>query len=154
MKLTLRHLYELETYVINSDTHTQLQRVQVLIENFNKIFSPNEQEQLRHDLLVWLNKYNIRVSLLLRMGLQNQDGSFVLDASIPIAQDMLKNLGENIYAVTRNGKILERANNNGMYWSAPSRVRRQILCCEQMENRQDIRMSCRFSWMKCWATVR
>lgn len=105
--VTLRHLYEVETYVINPETHLQLHRVQNVVENFNKIFDQNEKHQIRQDVLSWLQTYNIRVSLLIRMGLQGSDGSFIANNTNPVAQDMLKNLGENIYAVTQNGKVLE-----------------------------------------------
>lgn len=107
MGLTLRHLYEIETYLINPDTHLQLHRVQNVIENFNKIFDKHEKEKLHGGVLEWLQNFNIRVSLLLRMGLQNEDASFISNNNNPVAEDMLKNLGENIYEVTQNGKILE-----------------------------------------------
>lgn len=107
MGITLRHLYEIETYVTNPETHVQLHRVQNVVENFNKIFEQNEKHRIREDVLLWLKNYNIRVSLLLRMGLQNEDGSFVANNTNPVAEKMLKNLGENIYEVTQNGKVLE-----------------------------------------------
>ncbi|KAF2896822.1 hypothetical protein ILUMI_09352 [Ignelater luminosus] len=110
LAITLRHLYEIETYVINPDTHLQLHRVQTVVENFNKIFDQNEKHQIRHDVLGWLQNYNIRVSLLIRMGLQGADGSFIANNTNLVAQDMLKNLGENIYAVTQNGKVADQNN--------------------------------------------
>ncbi|CAH2006817.1 unnamed protein product [Acanthoscelides obtectus] len=60
--------------------------------------------------MYWLKDFNIRVSLLLRMGLQTMDGNFVVNNLSPVAEEMLKNLGENIYQVTQNGKILENSN--------------------------------------------
>ncbi|XP_031353614.1 protein OSCP1-like [Photinus pyralis] len=107
MALTLRHLYEIETYLINPDTHLQLHRVQNVVENFNKIFNKNEKEKLHAGIVEWLQSFNVRVSLLLRMGLQNEDASFTSNNNNAVAEDMLKNLGENIYEVTQNGKILE-----------------------------------------------
>ncbi|KAJ8923055.1 hypothetical protein NQ315_001604 [Exocentrus adspersus] len=105
--ITLRHLYEIESYIINPDTHQQLLRVQSLVENFNKILVPKEKEELHRDVLMWLKDCNVRVSLLLRMGLQNADGKFVVNNLDPVAEEMLKNLGENVYHVTQNGRILE-----------------------------------------------
>lgn len=107
IKITLRHLYEIENYVTNPDTHIQLHKVQDLIDNFNKLLTQEEKIVLREETLYWLKQFNIRVSLLMRMGLQSMSGNFIVDNLNPLANDMLKNLGENIYAATQNGKILE-----------------------------------------------
>ncbi|KAF5296485.1 hypothetical protein FQR65_LT01474 [Abscondita terminalis] len=110
MSITLRHLYEIETYLIHQDTHLQLHRVQNVVENFNKILDKTEKEKIREGILTWLQDFNIKVALLMRMGLQNEDGTFVYDNRNPVTEEMLKNLGENIYEVTQNGKVLEEEN--------------------------------------------
>ncbi|XP_045476928.1 protein OSCP1 isoform X1 [Harmonia axyridis] len=107
IKITLRHLYEIENYITNPETQIRLQKVQDHMDNFNKMLSQEEKITLREDILYWLKQYNVRVSLLMRMGLQSMSGNFIVDNLNPVANDMLKNLGENIYAVTQNGKILE-----------------------------------------------
>ncbi|XP_044758883.1 protein OSCP1 [Coccinella septempunctata] len=107
IKITLRHLYEIENYVTNPDTQIRLQKVQDHMDNFNKLLTQDEKMTLREDILYWLKQYNVRVSLLMRMGLQSMCGNFIVDNLNPVANDMLKNLGENIYAVTQNGRILE-----------------------------------------------
>lgn len=108
IKVTSRHLLELDNYIIKANTRLQLQRVQNIINNFEKVFTQNEQNELRMEVLDWLKIFQIRVSLLLRMGLQNEDCSFVTNTTNSIAQEMLNNLGENIYVVTENGRILQR----------------------------------------------
>lgn len=120
--ITLRHLYEIENYVTNPDTQLQLHKIQNLIDNFNKILSRREKEELKDDILFWLKDCNVRVSLLLRMGLQGMDGNFINNNLDPVAEEMLKNLGENIYAVTQNGKILEKSCHN----AAPSKPQREV----------------------------
>lgn len=112
IKLTARHLLELDDYIVKANTRLQLQRVQNIINNFGKIFTQNEQSALREEVLNWLKIFKIRVSLLLRMGLQNDDCSFIINNTSEIAQDMLNNLGENIYIVTENGRILQRTDRN------------------------------------------
>lgn len=106
--LTLRHLYEIENYVINPDTHEQLQKVQNLIENFNKVFTRQEKMALFDGVTEWLKDYNVRVSLLLRMGLQDMDGKFVTNNLTPVAQELLKNIGEYEFRKSNiwNGKPL------------------------------------------------
>lgn len=111
VKLTQRHLYEIENYVTQPETQLQLHRVQNLIDNFAKTLSTNELNQLREDILDWHKSFNVRVSLLLRLGLQSNDGTFIANND-PICQEILRNLGENIYAVTENGKILEKNDDN------------------------------------------
>lgn len=106
--ITLRHLQEIEGCVNNSSTQLQLQRAMNIVKNFDKVFDRNEKNALREEILNWLAPFNVRVSLLLRMGLQNADGTFVCNDVDDICQAMLNNLGENIYAVTQNGKALER----------------------------------------------
>lgn len=108
VEITMRHLREVDGYVNSSSTHLQLQRAINIIKNFEKIFDQNEKNALREEILNWLSPFNVRVSLLLRMGLQNTDGTFVCNDVDDIAREMLNNLGENIYAVTQNGKALER----------------------------------------------
>lgn len=109
--VTLRHLYEIENYVTSPDTQLQLHKVQNLVDNFNKILSTKEKSDLKDDIIYWLKDVNVRVSLLLRMGLQNMEGIFITENLDPTAEKMLKNLGENIYSVTQNGRILEKNEN-------------------------------------------
>lgn len=100
MEITCRHLRGTQEYTSCSNTKLQIQRVQNIVDNFKKVLTQNEQAALREEILEWLKTFNVRVSLLLRLGLQNNDGTFVVNSS-----EMLKNLGENIYAITQNGKL-------------------------------------------------
>lgn len=106
LKLTQRHLYEIENYVTHEATQLQLHKVQNVFDNFTKILSSSEITELRDATLNWLKDFHVRVSLLLRIGLQDNEGRFVVDNLDPFAEDMLRNLGENIYSVTQNGKLL------------------------------------------------
>lgn len=108
MDITSRHLCQTKEYASKNNTKLQIQRVQNIVENFKKLLNQNEQASLREEILEWLKIFNVRVSLLLRMGLQNNDGTFVVNNTDTICQEMLKNLGENIYAVTQNGKAVVR----------------------------------------------
>ncbi|XP_050298774.1 uncharacterized protein LOC126737768 isoform X3 [Anthonomus grandis grandis] len=110
IETTQRHLYELESYVASEGTQLQLHRVQNIMENFNKILTGDEKRAVHEDLVGWCQKFNVRVSLLLRMGLQNDDGNFNINDLDPVAEKMLQNIGENIYHVTQNGRILENQN--------------------------------------------
>lgn len=80
--------------MINPDTHEQLQKVQNLIENFNKILTRQEKIALFEKVTDWLKIFNVRVSLLLRMGLQDMEGKFVTKNLTPIAEELMKNIGK------------------------------------------------------------
>lgn len=105
LKLTARHLYEIENYVTTEETQLQLHKVQNLFDNYAKILTQNERTELRESMITWLHGFNVRVSLLMRLGLQDLDGNFIVDDLEPYAEDMLRNLGENIYSTTQNGKL-------------------------------------------------
>lgn len=132
--LTQRHLYEIENYVTNTELHLQLQKVQTMVDNFNKILDKKERLDLLDSTNFWLKDYNVRVSLLLRMGLQSMDGNFVINNLDPIAEEMLKNLGENIYVVTQNGRILEKKNGSSRKESQVNEL--QLFVDEMMGDRK------------------
>lgn len=108
MAITCRHLRDTKEYTSCANAKLQIQRVQNIVDNFKKVLSQNEQAALREEILEWLKTFNVRVSLLLRLGLQNNAGTFIANNNDAICSEMLKNLGENIYAVTQNGKVLAR----------------------------------------------
>lgn len=107
IEVSQRHLCELESFVASEGTQLQLHRVQNILENFRKILNKEEKIRLHEDLNSWCMAFNVRVSLLLRMGLQDNDGHFIVNNLEPVAEKMLQNIGENIYQVTQNGRILE-----------------------------------------------
>ncbi|XP_019770490.1 uncharacterized protein LOC109544625 isoform X2 [Dendroctonus ponderosae] len=107
-----RHLAELEMYVASEGTQLQLHRVQNIMENFNKILNPQEKVELHKDLVNWCQNFHVRVSLLLRMGLQDNDGQFIVNNLDPVAEKLLENIGSNIYEATENGRILENREND------------------------------------------
>lgn len=100
-QLTARHLYEIETFTTRPDTQLQLHRVQNLIDDLTRTLTLTDRAALRDALLSWLRDFNVRISLLLRLGFQNQDGSFATEGFNPMYTRMLDNVGENIYAATK-----------------------------------------------------
>lgn len=100
--ITGRHLYEIETFTTKPDTQLQLHRVQNLVDNFNKILTRDEKLALHDAVLSWLQDFKVRISLLLRLGFQNQDGSFRTENFNQLYVKMLDNIGENIYEATKN----------------------------------------------------
>ncbi|XP_018323455.1 uncharacterized protein LOC108735786 isoform X2 [Agrilus planipennis] len=103
IKLTHRHLYEIETFVTHPETHKQLHEVQKLIEDFERLLDPNYKNYLRRSIENWLKPCSVRVSLLLRLGLQNFDTTFVTKTQNEKAIRMFENLGESIYSIDEKG---------------------------------------------------
>ncbi|XP_022118299.2 protein OSCP1 [Pieris rapae] len=68
------------------------------IDNFDTLInklSDEDYKDLSNTIILWFTQYHSKISVLLRLGLQNRDGSIKLPAMINIK--FLKNLGENIY---------------------------------------------------------
>ncbi|CAF4929873.1 unnamed protein product [Pieris macdunnoughi] len=68
------------------------------IDNFNTLIrklSDDDYKSLSNTITLWFTEYHSKISVLLRLGLQNRDGSIKLPGMINIK--FLKNLGENIY---------------------------------------------------------
>ncbi|XP_047522103.1 protein OSCP1 [Pieris napi] len=67
-------------------------------DNFDTLIrklSDDDYKSLSNTITLWFTEYHSKISVLLRLGLQNRDGSIKLPAMINIK--FLKNLGENIY---------------------------------------------------------
>ncbi|KAI4457245.1 oxidored-nitro domain-containing protein [Holotrichia oblita] len=118
LKITRRHVSELEDYISNGEVLLQLRRVQNIVDNFGVLLDGHELSRLKVDILDWLSESanNVKVSLLLKMGLQNVDGTFVTtdDALYRTRQyeTILANLGQNIYNLAEAGDGSARSQRN------------------------------------------
>lgn len=108
--ITARHLYEIETFTTSEKTQLQIQKCQNIVDNFKINMCNEEKIELRECILDWLRDFNVRISLLLRLGFQYQDGSFRTENFNQNYIKMLDNLGENIYAATKNYNLARAPN--------------------------------------------
>lgn len=108
--ITARHLYEIETFTTSEKTQLQIQKCQNIVDSFNLNLSNEEKIELRECIVDWLRDFNVRISLLLRLGFQYQDGSFRTENFNQNYIKMLDNLGENIYAATKNYNLARAPN--------------------------------------------
>ncbi|KPJ04816.1 hypothetical protein RR46_02513 [Papilio xuthus] len=60
---------------------------------------------LYNTILLWFSEYHTKISVLLRLGLQNKDGTF--NSSTIINPKITQNLGENIYKYDNKKNSLE-----------------------------------------------
>lgn len=64
-------------------------------ETLSNTFTDADYNGLCNTLILWFSEYHTKISVLLRLGLQNKDGTFCLPSTLNAV--VLKNLGENIY---------------------------------------------------------
>ncbi|CAG4951630.1 unnamed protein product [Colias eurytheme] len=69
------------------------------------IFTENDYKCLCNTLILWFSEYHSKISVLLRLGLQRNDGTFNLPATVNLK--FLKNLGENIYKHDKKKKSID-----------------------------------------------
>lgn len=123
--ITARHLYEIETFTTNPKTQLQIHKIQNIIDTFNTTFTNQEKIDLRECIVEWLQEYNVRISLLLRLGFQDQDGSFRTENFNQNYMKMLDNIGENIYAATKKFN-LSRAPRRIVMEKEPDRTKLEL----------------------------
>lgn len=83
--------YFTKTYFENA-----LKKFELLACNFTN----EDHNCLCNTLIIWFSEYHTKISVLLRLGLQNKDGTFCLPSTIN--SKFLKDLGENIYKYENN----------------------------------------------------
>ncbi|CAH0720392.1 unnamed protein product, partial [Brenthis ino] len=101
--ISRRHLRCVATimpkYFSTSLFENVLKKFELLARNFTN----EDHNCLCNTLIIWFSEYHTKISVLLRLGLQNKDGTFCLPRTIN--PKLLKNLGENIYTYDTNKKI-------------------------------------------------
>lgn len=98
-ELTRRHLQGVRDLPLQQAI-TKMDRA---LQRFDGIFQHMTAQELsftRNALLFWLGDFRIKVSILLKLGLQRNDGSFVLSENI--ISKYVHNLGKNIYLLNNN----------------------------------------------------
>lgn len=101
--ISRRHLRCVATlmpkYFSTSIFENVLKKFELLARNFTN----EDHNCLCNTLIIWFSEYHTKISVLLRLGLQNKDGTFCLPRTIN--PKLIKNLGENIYTYDTNKKI-------------------------------------------------
>lgn len=67
-----------------------------LIEYWDTMTS-DDQVGIKNSLLAWVRPYNVKISILMRLGFQNGDGSFSQNKESEFFQYYATHVGENIY---------------------------------------------------------
>lgn len=64
-------------------------------EELSQKMPDDAYHSLRNTMFLWFSEYHTKISILLRLGLQNRDGTFI--SPLAVNSKILANLGENIY---------------------------------------------------------
>ncbi|XP_013200899.2 protein OSCP1 [Amyelois transitella] len=93
--ITRRHLKSIARLLPHYFPKCFIEQTMRRFENIEQRFTDADYKCLSNTLILWFSEYHTKISVLLRLGLQNKDGTFSLPATIN--PNILHNLGENIY---------------------------------------------------------
>lgn len=93
--ITRRHLRGVATLVPQFFQVRTVENAMRKFEELARKFTDDDYKSLNNTLILWFSEYHSKISVLMRLGLQNKDGTFVLPVSVD--PKMLQNLGDNIY---------------------------------------------------------
>ncbi|KAJ0174739.1 hypothetical protein K1T71_009847 [Dendrolimus kikuchii] len=93
--ISRRHLKSIATLMPQYFPKCVIEHAMRRFEKINEHFTDEDYKCLSNTLMLWFSKYQTKISVLLRLGLQKKDGTF--SAPVSINPKILQNLGENIY---------------------------------------------------------
>ncbi|CAK1586817.1 unnamed protein product [Parnassius mnemosyne] len=93
--ITCRHLKCVATLMPTYFPKRFIELVLKNIELLREKISDDDYKCLYHTMILWFSEYHTKISILLRLGLQNKDGTF--NSSATMNAKISQNLGENIY---------------------------------------------------------
>lgn len=93
--ISRRHLKSIATLMPQYFPKCIIEHAMRRFEKINERFTDEDYKCLSNTLQIWFSKYQTKISVLLRLGLQKKDGTF--SAPVSINPKILQNLGDNIY---------------------------------------------------------
>lgn len=97
-EMTLRHLHGIRKMPLDSKMEDLIDLTKEFIhENWNS-HTDSERLTVLKDTKTWFKPFNTKISVLMRMGLQQSDASFI-DADNDFFLYYKKNIGDNIYEI-------------------------------------------------------
>ncbi|XP_014357714.2 protein OSCP1 [Papilio machaon] len=103
--ITRRHLKGVATLMPDNFSKSIFDDVLKQIQVLQEKMSDDAYKCLYNTILLWFSEYHTKISVLLRLGLQNKDGTF--NSSTIINPKIAQNLGENIYKYDNKKDSLE-----------------------------------------------
>lgn len=119
LDITLRHLGGIEKMLPDSEKTLIIDNARAVVVAFWNRLIDLDRIEIRNRIIKWLRPYNMKISVLLRLGLQRSDASFEDNLDGEHFKKYIKHIGENIYEKTSgicskdvssyNGKINEKS---------------------------------------------
>jgi len=98
LEMTFRHLDGIGKLIPEMRKNLLIDCSQSLILDFWNTLSNADKHDLWNKLIKWLDPFNVKISVLLRLGVQKNDGTFEDIRAYDQFQTFIDNFGENIYA--------------------------------------------------------
>ncbi|XP_068618046.1 protein OSCP1 [Battus philenor] len=108
--ISRRHLKGISTLMPQFFPKKIIENVLKNIELIQEKISDEVYKCLYHTIILWFSEYHTKISVLLRLGLQNKDGTFN-DPAV-MNSKILQNLGENIYKYDTKRNPMEEFDNH------------------------------------------
>lgn len=103
--ISRRHLKGIASLMPPYFSKSYIEIVLSNIESFQEKISDDDYKCLYSTMILWFSEYHTKISVLLRLGLQNKDGTF--NSSVAMSDKISQNLGENIYKYDNKKKFME-----------------------------------------------
>lgn len=103
--ITYRHITSVATLMPQYFPKCIFEQTMKKFENLSNRFTDDDYKSLNNTLILWFSEYHSKISVLLRLGLQRKDGTFMLPSSID--PKIIANLGENIYKYDNKKKAVD-----------------------------------------------
>lgn len=107
--ITRRHLRSVAMLMPQFFPKTIIEQAMRRFENLSHQFTDDDYKCLNNTLINWFSEYHAKISVLIRLGLQRNDGTFNLPSTI--TTNLLHNLGDNIYKYDNKKNAIEEFEN-------------------------------------------
>lgn len=107
LELTCRHVDGIAALMAETNKTMLIDNTKRMLLEFWDDCTEDDKNDFLVKLMSWVRPYNIKISILIRLSFQRNDGTFELEPSPATAElfnEFVENVGENIYAKTRTVK--------------------------------------------------
>lgn len=105
LDITFRHLDGIMKLYSNHMKSKLIDSIKNYILDYWNLLTLQIQYDIYENIKLWLNGFNVKISILIRLGFQNVDGKFLQNIQESYYHNYIENIGENIYE--RTAKIDE-----------------------------------------------
>lgn len=108
LDITLRHLDGIEKMLPDPNKSKVIDNARAVVVAFWNNLIDLDRIEIRNRIIKWLRPFNMKISVLLRLGLQKSDATFESNFDRDSLKTYVRNIGENIY-VKSSGVVSKSA---------------------------------------------